>query len=761
MTITREHAAARIQELREEIRKHDHLYYVEARPIISDREYDALYAELRKLEEQFPDLTTPDSPTQRVGGQPSKAFEHVRHAIPMMSLDNTYNAEELFEFDARVRRLLPGEAVSYVLEPKVDGVSISVRYEHGVYTLAATRGDGEVGDDVTANVKTIRSLPLRLAAKAGSIPEIIEARGEVFMSVQGFRRLNEERISHGEEPFANPRNAAAGSLKQLDPRIVAGRPLGIVFYAVGETAGVSFSTQAEALQGLRSLGLPTPSRWWVCENMREVLDRAAELQRLEKELPYEIDGAVVKVNSFEQWKILGATAKAPRYAIAYKYSHERARTKLRGITVQVGRTGVLTPVAELEPVFLAGSTISRATLHNEDEILRKDIRIGDTVVIEKAGEVIPAVVETVPELRPRDAKPFNLFEHVSGRCPACGGPISRQPTQSGQGIEVAWRCDNIAGCPAQLIRRVEFFAQRAALDIEGIGGVAAEKLVENRMISSPLDLFDLPAHQLAALNLGTTDQPRVFGAKNAAKVAAALERARNLPLARWILALGIPNVGETVARHLASVHQSLSELAESPILRNIVRLAELRARAASVNPRSWRNPPATETERSQREKEFSALSAEILRIEKSLGKLKLGPELGPVVAQSIIDYFSSEAGSAALRKLRQLGIDPRGGTGQALKGSAMPLSGKTFVITGTLSSMTRAEAADAVRQRGGEVAESVSRKTSFLVVGSDPGETKLRDAEKAGVKKLSEEQFLAMLGVMKQKGESGQTHLPL
>ena len=355
-------ARTRIEQLRKELNRHNRLYYVEARPEISDREYDRLYRELQDLEAQFPALVTSDSPTQRVGGEPLKEFAPVRHAVPMMSLDNTYTFDELREFDARVRKLLPGESVEYILEPKVDGVSVSIRYEQGALIVGATRGDGATGDNITANIKTVRNIPL----SAPGAPEVFEVRGEAYLPVDAFRKLNAQRETEGEEPFANPRNATAGSLKQLDSRVVARRPLAAVFYAVGETRGIAFTQHAEVLEKLRSLGFPTPQHWWRCRDIEEVIARAQELEKLEATLPYEIDGAVVKVNNLDQWKRLGTTAKAPRFAIAFKYAHEQAQTRLTAITIQVGRTGTLTPVAELEPVPLAGSTIARATLHNEE-----------------------------------------------------------------------------------------------------------------------------------------------------------------------------------------------------------------------------------------------------------------------------------------------------------------------------------------------------------------------------------------------------------
>jgi len=532
MTVDEKQVAKRIEQLQEQIRKHDQLYYEEAAPIISDREYDRLYKELVDLETQFPDLVAPDSPTQRVGGRPLQAFEQVAHLIPMLSLDNTYSEEEVKNFYARIRRLLPDEKIPVVIEPKVDGVAVSLIYENGKLRQAATRGDGNVGDNITQNIRTIRSVPERLRDAA---PKLLEVRGEVYMDRKGFEKLNDERKKQGLPPFANPRNAAAGSLKQLDPAIVAKRPLGIVLYGTGATEGVDVGLHSEIFPLLKKLSLPGAERWWLADSVEEILDAIHELDGIRHKFAYQTDGAVVKVNSFTQRERLGFTAKSPRWAIAYKYAAERVETRLKDIVIQVGRTGILTPVAVLEPLLVSGSTVGRATLHNEDEIRRKDIRIGDTVVIEKAGEVIPAVVEVVKSKRPRGAAPFDFLKHIHGKCPTCGGPVRRDPQF------VAWRCENLQ-CPAQTTRHVEFFAARGALDIESIGGVVADKLVERGLIREPLDLFELKTDQLAKLNLGSQEAPRIFGEKNATKAIQAIERARTLPLSRWLYALAIPDV---------------------------------------------------------------------------------------------------------------------------------------------------------------------------------------------------------------------------
>ena len=670
--MNRTEARKRIAALRDQIRHHDHLYYVEARSEISDREYDRLYAELKGLEAQFPNLITPDSPTQRASGEPLKEFKSVRHAVPMMSLDNTYSIEELREFDARVRRLLPNEKVEYILEPKIDGVSISVRYEDGRLAVGATRGDGTTGDDITANLKTIRAIPLQLHVKHP--PERLEVRGEAFMAVEDFRKLNAQREKDGEPLFQNPRNTTSGSLKQLDPAIVAQRPLQAIFYAVAE--GGEFKTQAEVLEGLKRLGLPTHKHWWLCKNgIDEVIGRLGEFQIFEKELPFEIDGAVVKVNSFDQWKRLGVTAKAPRYAIAYKYSHEQAETKLKDITIQVGRTGTLTPVAELEPVFLAGSTISRATLHNEEEIKRKDIRIGDTVIIEKAGEVIPAVIGSVKEKRPHDAREFDFFKHIHGKCPACGGPVARDPEF------VAWRCENIA-CPAQLKRTIGHFAARNAMDIEGCGEVLVNQLVDKNLVHDVADLYSLTLEQLADLER--------MAEKSAANVVAAITESKTRELWRLIHGLGILHVGEGAARKLADHFHDLDALAEA-----------------------------------------------------NLEELQQAQDVGPVMAQSIRDFFDNPRNQAVIEKLRKAGLKVK--EKAAPKPAATgPFAGKTVVVTGTLSKLSREEAKEALRKAGATVTDSVSKKTDFLIVGEDAG-SKLDKATKLGVKTLNEDDFLKML----------------
>ena len=711
-------AAKRIEQLREKIRKHDRLYHEEAAPIISDREYDRLYKQLIDLETQFPDLVTPDSPTQRVGGKPLKAFEQVSHLIPMLSLDNTYSEEEVKNFYARIQRLLPDEKIPVVVEPKVDGVAVSLIYQNGKLRQAATRGDGNVGDNITQNIRTIRSVPERLRDGA---PKLLEVRGEVYMDRKGFEKLNEERKKQGLPLFANPRNAAAGSLKQLDPAIVAKRPLGVVVYGTGATEGVDIEVHSEIFPLLMKLGLPATERWWVAESVEEILDAIHELDGIRHNFAYQTDGAVVKVNSFAQRERLGFTAKSPRWAIAYKYATERVETRLKDIIIQVGRTGILTPVAVLEPVLVSGSTVSRATLHNEDEIKRKDIRVGDTVVIEKAGEVIPAVVEVVKSKRPRDAKPFDLARHIHSKCPMCGGPIRRDPEF------VAWRCENLH-CPAQTTRRVEFLAARGALDIESVGGIVADKLVERGLVREPVDLFELKVEQLAKLNLGTDEAPRVFGEKNATKAINAIERARTLPLSRWLFALAIRDVGKTTATQLARFHESIDDVAHSQLLRDVLDYHEKRDQRESANEIAERLIKAGFAKRSQ----------------NKVGKDGIVTEVGPVVAQSVLDFFNSATGKKILRRLKELGIEPKSEKVSAKKTAELPLAGKTFVLTGTLPSMTRDEATEKIEALGGHVTSSVSKKTDYVLAGAEPG-SKFDKAKELGVQIIDEAAFRKML----------------
>ncbi len=637
----------------------------------------------------------------------------------MLSLDNTYSEEEVKNFYARIQRLLPDEKIPVVIEPKVDGVAVSIIYENGRLRQAATRGDGTVGDDITQNIRTIHSVPERLR---GAAPKLLEARGEVYMDKHGFEKLNDERRKAGLPLFANPRNAAAGSLKQLDPAIVAKRPLGVVLYGTGATEGVDVDVHSEIFPLLKKLGLPATERWWVAKSVEEILDAIHELDGIRHNFAYQTDGAVVKVNSFAQRERLGFTAKSPRWAIAYKYEAERVETRLNDIVIQVGRTGILTPVAMLEPVFVSGSTVGRATLHNEDEIKRKDIRIGDTVVIEKAGEVIPAVVEVVKSKRPRGAEPFDFAKHIHGKCPVCGSPIRRDPQF------VAWRCENLQ-CPAQTTRRVEFFAARSALDIESIGGIVADKLVERGLVREPLDLFELKIEQLAKLNLGTDEEPRVFGEKNATKAIRAIERSRTLPLSRWLFALAIPDVGRTTATQLAHFHETIGDVANSPLLNDVLLYHETR-----------------EEKKDAKEIADRLIQAGFAKPSKSKDEKGRGitTEVGPSLAQSVLDFFASSAGKKTLRRIKELRIHPKTEKVSAKKAAELPLAGKTFVLTGTLPSMTREEATEKIEALGGHVTGSVSKKTDYVLAGAEPG-SKFDKAKELGVRIIGEPEFRKML----------------
>ncbi len=752
--MTQAEAQKRHSQLAGEMRRHDHAYYVEARPLISDREYDRLYHELLDLEKAFPELVTADSPSQRVSGEPLKEFRPVRHLLPMLSLDNTYSQDEVRDFVKRVQKLLPDETLDWAVEPKVDGVAMSLRYENGGLTIGATRGDGATGDDITTNIRTVRSVPLHLrkretAAKSGQttlfegegdgVPSLLEVRGEVYLTKTGFKKLNTDRAAAGEETFANPRNAAAGSLKQLDPRIVAKRPLDVVVYGLGkiESGGNYPQAHTEVLEWLKTLGFKTPEKIWHCFSLEELIDAINDLDKIRHDFPYETDGAVIKLNSFAQRERAGFTSKAPRWAIAYKYAAEQAQTKLRDITIQVGRTGALTPVAELEPVFLAGSTIGRATLHNEDEIKRRDIRIGDTVIIEKAGEVIPAVVGVVEAKRPHDAAPFDFAKHINNKCPVCGSPISRDPKY------VVWRCENLQ-CPAQATRRLEFFTMRGALDIESIGGIVADKLVERGLVREPLDLFLLKVDPLATLNLGNEEAPRVFGEKNATKAVHAIERAKTFPLSRWLFGLAIPDVGKTTARDLAVFHDTIEDVAQSPLLKGVLDYHEKTSNVSAVR----REDPARHENLKREIGEIAKhlIDANFAAPSKSKAEKESGivTKVGQVVAKSVLDFFSSDNGKRILRRMKELGIHPASEKVSAKKTAALPFAGKTFVLTGTLPGMTREDASAKIESLGGKVSGSVSGNTDFVLAGEEAG-SKLDKAEKLGVKIIGEKEFLEML----------------
>ncbi len=674
--MTHAQAQARHAELAEQIRHHDHLYYVAAEPVISDREYDALYRELREIEQRFPDLLTPDSPTQRVGGQPLKEFKPVRHLIPMMSLDNTYSQEEVRQFLERVRKIVPNEVLDWVVEPKIDGVAVSLRYQDGKLVLGATRGDGTTGDDITNNLRTIRSLPLHLRlARGQSAPKMLEVRGEVYLPIAHFDRVNQLRKAQGEEPFANPRNAAAGALKQLDPRTVAERGLSVMVYSLGYMEGAKPpSLHSEALAWFKALGFKTPERHWVCQSADELIAAIDELDKLRRRFAYQTDGAVLKLNSVALREKIGATSKAPRWAIAYKYEAEQAETKVLDITVQVGRTGALTPVASLEPVQVSGTVVRRATLHNEDQIRRLDVRIGDTVTIQKAGEIIPEVVGVVLHKRVGSERTFDFPRN----CPECQTPVTR--SGSG-GDEVVWRCPNL-DCPAQVRGRIEHWCARGAMDVEGGGEVLVRQLVDGQLARNVADLYKLSLAQVAGLER--------MGEKSAQNFLDGVAASKGRDLWRLIYGLGILHVGSGVAKALARHFPNLDALAKS-----------------------------TREELSQTE------------------------DVGDVIAGSLVQWFASARNRELIEELRAAGLNYASETYQARR-PAGALSGKTFVLTGTLPTLTREEATARLEAAGAKVSGSVSKKTDYLLAGEEAG-SKLVKAQQLGVKVISEADLLKML----------------
>jgi DNA ligase (NAD+) len=732
----------RIGELRREISRHDRLYYVEARPEIGDADYDALYRELQELERKHPKVESADSPTRRVGGEPAKEFHQVRHDPPMQSLDKTHSRGDLIDFDAFLRRQLGAEPWDYVVEPKVDGVAFSIIYREGVLTRAATRGNGSVGDEITANVKTIRSIPLRIE----DAPALLEVRGEVYMSRTGFAKLNQREEEAGREPFMNPRNAAAGSLKLLDSRIVARRPLDAVIYAAGKLRGIAFSTHGGMLKQFARWGFKTPPWQRLCVDINAVLQAIDELKTQRHDFPFEIDGAVVKVNRRDLYARLGVTAKSPRWARAFKYEPERAESRILSITVQVGRTGVLTPVAELEPVILAGSEIARATLHNADEIARKDIRCGDYVWVVKAGDVIPAVESVAVEKRDGSERKFVMPQN----CPECGEPVVRIDD------EIARRCVNPV-CPAQKVGRLLHFVSRDALDIKALGHKVAEALISQNIISDPLDLFDLKLQDLTTLNLnhGATGGSRVFG-RNAGKVMQALEDARRLPLHRWLFATGIPLVGKSSAQAVAELHSSFSEVAQSDVITWIIELNASYERAAEINPRSTLNPPADDAERAERERAYLRFCGEIGVLgdrlvaagaaEKRAGTA-LPTQYSTTVkletARALKRFFESEYGRHFASRLRELGINPEPEM-RSPKNGESPLTGLNFVLTGKLT-RSRGEVTAQISASGGRIQESVSKTTDYLVAGENTGATKVDKARKLNVTVIDESALNAML----------------
>ncbi len=728
-------AQKRIAELRAEVAHHAELYYRQAKPEISDYEYDQLERELADLEKQFPQFAAADSQTAKVGDDRVQGFKEVAHRQKMLSLDNTYSEEELRGFHARLVRLLDTDDLRYTVEPKIDGLAVSLTYEKGKFVRAVTRGKGDRGDDVTANVSTIAMLPRQLKGKA---PDVVEIRGEIYMTQAEFERLNAERAAAGEELYANPRNTAAGTIKQIDPTEVAKRKLSIVLYSLGYCEPAFVRSQHELQEQIRAWGLPAVEKYWKVRGIDEAWAAIGELDALRRTFAYGTDGAVVKLDDVEQQRNAGSTDKSPRWAIAYKYKPDTARTRLKGITIQVGKTGILSPVAELEPVFLSLSTIARATLHNEDEIRRKDIRVGDLVEIERAGEVIPAVLRSFPEERPAGAPEFDLFAAVGGKCPVCGGKIAKIEVDTESGVGAAWKCQNY-DCRAQRTGRLGFFCSRRALAIDGLGETVAAKLVELDLVKDPPDLYDISLEALATLNLGTAEEPRVFGEKNATKLVVAREAARTLPLERWLYALSVPDVGESTARELARRHRNFAELADSKLLHAVLRKAALEDEKDRESPNSKKNPPKDEAERERRKARRVEIDAEIKTLDAGI-LAGVPSDIGPAVAASTVEFFASEPGKRLLAKLKKLGIDPQGTVM-----TAGAFTGKTFVLTGTLPTMKREEAEQKILAAGGKVSGSVSKKTSYVLAGVEAG-SKLEKAKELGVPVIDEAEFLKMVG---------------
>ena len=700
----------RIVKLRLQLDRHNELYYRQATPEISDAEYDKLFRELETLEKNHPQFEDANSPTRRVGGSPLESFTQVRHLVPMLSIDDVFELKdapvpeaELITFYQRLQKNLGRENIAVTIEPKIDGVAVTLVYRNGNLDYAATRGDGSAGDDITNNVRTIRSIPTRLASE--SPPPLLEVRGEVFMPNEAFAAMNAERDEAGLPSFANPRNASAGALKQLDPRIVAQRPLAFLAHGLGAYDGPPLDTEHQFHQLLDRLRIPRNKPLIDAENLTELLAAVAKINIERHALGYGTDGAVVKVLDRNERERLGFTSRAPRWAAAYKFLPEQQETVLTAVTVQVGRTGVLTPVAELEPVLVSGSTVSRATLHNQDEITKKDIRIGSTVLIEKAGEIIPAVVKVIRHAPGSSA--FSLHDHVGGKCPSCGGPISHE-----EGF-VAWRCTNFQ-CPAQAVTRITHFASRKALDIASLGESVAEALVAQRLCRGPLDLFDLTLEQLGPLNLGSEEEPRRFGEKNASKLLEALQAARGKPLSRWIYAMGIRQIGEGAAKELSRLHRDLRELAHSPILEEL-----------------------------RRDKSATAKKKNALLIPHAITG-----DVATVAAESILAFFESAAGKNVLSQFADHHLDPQSDNYRPIPGdvdfAALPLSGKTFVITGTLT-LPRDEFKSLIEAKGGKVSGSISASTHYLLSGEGGG-SKRDKAIELGVPVINEDQLREMLG---------------
>ncbi len=660
----------RVTQLRDEINHHNYRYYVLDAPIISDAEYDRLLRELQRLEAEHPELITPDSPTQRVGAKPLESLGEVRHSVPMTSLDNAFDAAEVRDWDRRVRQgLETSDAVYYTAEPKFDGASLSLRYENGLLVRAGTRGDGTKGEDVTANARTIKSVPLCLLGKGW--PAVLEVRGEVVIPKRDFERLNEERLARGENIFANPRNAAAGSLRQLDPRITAGRPLSFFPWGLGEVSEQPALRYSQIVQRLKEWGFPVTEFFRPIHDIEGCLAYYQEITARRNDLPFEVDGVVYKVDDLAARDALGFTARAPRWGIAHKFPAQEETTVVEDILASVGRTGVITPVAMLRPVEVGGVTVSRATLHNEDELRRKDIHIGDTVIVRRAGDVIPEVVGVITEKRPESVRAW----HMPKTCPMCGSEVVRLENES------AHHCIGGLYCPAQRMGAIFHFASRHAMDIDGLGDKLIAQLVEKGQVKTVADLYHLTKEALVALER--------MGDKSADNLLAAIEKSKRTTLPRFLYALGISQVGEVTAKQLARYFGDIEQLINAPI-----------------------------------------------------DNLQAVPDVGPVVAASIHHFFAQPHNREVIDALREVGVDwPQ----EEISRAYTPLSGKTFVLTGTLDSMSRDEAKARIEALGGKVSGSVSRKTSYVVVGAEAG-SKADKARELGVTMLAEQEFLALLG---------------
>lgn len=697
-------AKKQIEQLRKEIRKHDYLYYVLNQPEISDRQYDKLFAELKALEQKNPELITADSPTQRVSGQPLEGFTTVRHAVPMLSIDNTYNADELKAFDERVAKGLGNRNFDYVVELKIDGVAISLRYEKGVLVTAATRGDGEVGDDVTTNVRTIKAVPLALL-DGGNIPDLLEVRGEVYIPNTAFTELNRLREDAGEPAFANPRNAAAGSLKLLDAKITALRNLSFFAYATGEMAQLLAENHYQTLQKFKKLGFPINPHIKKARDIDEVIDICLGWSEKRFKLDYQIDGMVIKVNRFDQRDILGATGRAPRWCISYKFPAEQAETIVESIDVQVGKSGILTPVANLTPVQLSGTTVSRATLHNFDMLAKLEVRCGDTVVIEKAGEIIPQVLEVKKQLRPAGAETFKIPK----KCPNCGSAVAKDE----YGVYI--RCVN-PDCMGQLKERLKYFAGRGQMDIEHLGDALIEQLVDAGLLRDFTGIYKLKREDL--LNF------EGMGEKSSDNVIRAIKASKKRPLWRLLAGLGIRHIGgrsaQTLSKYFGTIEKVLSVNKEK--IKKIKKQEEDKKKLLKK-----KRDRHEISEKEYKEKREELRKSERLR------------DIGYKMIDSLCDYITNPKNEAMIRELISVGIEPE----EQKVRKTNKLAGKTIVVTGTLESFTRQQIEQAIRQAGGKSSSSVSKKTDFVLAGKEPG-SKLEKALNLGVKVIEEKQFLEL-----------------